>query len=85
MEKHVTGYIIVNWRREKMKRWIKKHSKILVVVIGLVFLGNSIWGIVASPIEWKIAVHSIAIALWLLILFFYTGATEKLYNWWEKD
>lgn len=70
-----------------MKRWIKKHSKILVIIISLLFIGNSIRGIViTSPgAEWHIVVHSFAIAIWLIVLLPVSGAVNKILNWWERD
>ncbi|GAI78973.1 unnamed protein product [marine sediment metagenome] len=70
-----------------MKRWIKKHSKIFLIALALLLIGNSIRGIVISlpGREWEIVIHSTIIALWLSILFFGSGAADKLSNWWEKD
>ena len=70
-----------------MKRWIKRHSGKLTIILGSAFIGNSIWGLtdISPGGEWKIVVHVFVIAAWVTILLMYIGLIKKISAWWERD
>lgn len=70
-----------------MKRWIKRHSKKLIIIFGSAVIVNSIYGIVnISPgKEWQLLVYSLAIMLWLVWIFVVTGVHNRIFAWWDRD
>lgn len=70
-----------------MKRWIKRHSKKLTIILGSAFIGNSISGLILiNPgDEWKMVLHVFVIAAWVTILLMYIGLIKKISVWWERD
>ncbi len=67
-----------------MKRWLKKHGKWVVVGLGTLFVANGILGIFIATEGWKVALHSVSIGLWLVIILGASGVLAKIYDWWEK-
>lgn len=68
-----------------MKKWIKAHSKILIILLETFFIAVAIYGLVIDTEDWKIIVHLFSLTLWILILLFYTGVFTKIYEWWNRD
>ncbi len=68
-----------------MKKWLKKHSKWLVVGLGVLFISNSICGIITTDTEWKVIGHICVIVLGLVIILLVFGIIEKFAEWWDKD
>lgn len=72
-----------------MKRWIKKHARILVVALGVLFIVNATLGLtINKPTgEWSslIIFHTLAIIIWVIIIIVASGLMEKIVNWWERD
>lgn len=71
-----------------MKKWLKKHSRKLMIALSLLFIGNSTWGLIVNiPKEnyLFIIIHIIALAIWAVMLFVVSGIAGRIYKWWEKD
>lgn len=68
-----------------MKKWIKAHSKILILILGIGFIAFSIYGFTIATESWHFVLHAIGFSLWVTILLWITGVIDKMYKWWEKD
>ena len=68
-----------------MKRWLKSHGRWLIVGLGVLFIGNGIYGLITTDTEWRAVVHVCVIAVWAFIIFLCLGLVEKVFNWWEKE
>ena len=68
-----------------MKRWLKKHGKWLVVGIGILFIGNSIWNIYTATEEWKAFLHAGLLAIWIIITLLVSGTLCMIFRWWDKE
>ena len=73
----------------ELKRWLKKHDVIrhTVTVLGLVFIGMAIRGLVVREVidVFYLIMHSITLFLWVPFLLWSNGIFDKIYNWWNKD
>ena len=68
-----------------MKKWIRGHGRIIAVIFAFIFIGNGILEIIIATETWKIMLHLVTIALWVVILLLATGAITKLSEWWDKE
>ena len=68
-----------------MKKWLKKHSKCLVIGFAILFIASTSYGIIIATEEWQIALNGVALAIWAVILFFSLGVMERIYDWWYKN
>lgn len=70
-----------------MKRWIKRHSKKLVIIFGSAFIVNAVYGAVNISLgnEWQLPIYFLAIILWATWIFIVTGVTNKIFAWWDRD
>lgn len=68
-----------------MKKWIKAHWKILISILGIVFIARAIYGLTVSTENWQFVFHSITFSLWGTILLWITGVIDRVAKWWEKD
>lgn len=68
-----------------MKKWIKKHIKQLITIIGVLFIINAVFGLLVTKDSAIFAFHCVGIALWLIILGLIQGIFAKIYDWWQKD
>lgn len=71
-----------------MKRWLKKHSKKLVIILGLLFIANSIWGLtmaIPQDKDWAIVIHMVALMVWVITIFIVSGLAHRVFIWWNSD
>ena len=71
-----------------MKRWLKKHGRHLITVLGLVFIINSIWGLIIhipKGTGWVIILNILVLGGWLAIILFTSGLASRVDAWWDKD
>ena len=68
-----------------MKKWIKTHSKILISILGIVFIANAIYGLTICTESWQFVMHIFSIVVWPIILLWITGVFDKIFEWWDKD
>jgi len=68
-----------------MKQWLKRHGKWIVVAIGVVFIANAVWSIVATEEKWLDILNTMLIAAWTFIILLASGALSQIYTWWERD
>ncbi len=68
-----------------MWQWLKKHGKWILIGLGILFVANAIVGIIIATEEWKVALHSVAISLWLVVILMVSGVLQKIFDWWDKS
>ena len=68
-----------------MKKWIKKYSKCLVTGVAILAIMIASWGIHIATEEWAVALHTFAIAIWVMILLFNLGVIARVSDWWDKE
>ena len=52
-----------------MKKWIKAHSKILISILGIVFIANAVYGLIIATESWQFVINSITLFCWILYFF----------------
>lgn len=67
----------------KVKRWFKKHGRLVVFGLSVLCIISNVWGLTSG--EGKVAFHVFAIALMTLFILTFSGAISKFFEWWEKD
>ena len=70
---------------KRMKRWLKKHGKWCLVSLGIIFIANSVLGLISSHEDWEILCYIATIIIWLVIMLLISGAMTKFFDWWEKE
>ena len=75
-------------KETKVKKWLKKHWRLTIVIVYLLALANGINGIIAamkSGNDIFLVVHVLGSTLFLTIILWLSGIAKKIYIWWQKD
>ena len=73
---------------ERMKRWIKKHIKIVVIALSIIVMGNFTWWLATHSPEKEprlFILFVFALTIWVIIFSIATGLIDLLLNWWNED
>lgn len=68
-----------------MKKWLKKHSKHLVIGLAVLSIATLSYGASVAIGGWIIALYGLAIALWVVVLILVFRNYGNLFNWWDKE
>jgi hypothetical protein len=68
-----------------VKKWIKKHSKICICILGISFIAVAIYGFTIATEPWQLIIHTMVLLCWIPLLLSVTGVFRIIGEWWDKE